>query len=71
MDFFVFFSQGGGGVPLKNYCDIVYKCTIMVNCSEEASETKIYKSFYHIDVNLRNFAYVSSFSQFFGWKKGL
>ena len=66
MDFFVFFSQGGGGVPLKNYCDIVYQCTIMINCSKEASGTTIYKKFDLIDVDLRNFAYVSSFSRFFG-----
>ena len=66
MDFFVFFLQGGGGVPLKNYCDIVYKCTIMINCSKEAYGTKIYKNLYLRDVDLRNFAYVSSFSRFFG-----
>ena len=66
MDCFGFFSQGGGGVPLKNYCDIVYKCTIMINCSKEASGTTIYKNFYLIDVGLRNFAYVSSLSRFLG-----
>ena len=71
MDFFGFFSQGGGGVPLRNHCDIVYKCTIMINCSKEASGTKIYKNFYLIDVDLRTFASISSFLQFFWMKKGL
>ena len=77
MGFFVFFSKGEGRTIvtivwaelLKNYCDIVYKCTIMINCSKEASGTATYKNLYLIDVDLRNFAYVSSFSQFLDKKR--